>query len=494
MRAPSSLILVTIDCLRADHVGFLGYPRPTTPFLDSLSGESFVFRNAVAAGAPTYYSLPAILASRYPLDLGRDRLGIAPEECTISSLLQESGFATAAFLGGNPYLSANFGYDQGFDVFCDFLDRAATPEPSTQGIPRLRSRANQVLAKACHGVAPLGALYDEFYFQYCQKISARNCVSLDSLRRYPSADEIVDQAIAWLKENCGRPFFLWLHLMDPHAPYFPKQESLEMMGTQEIGASEILYLNSYWNRGDLSVERLRPKREAIVALYDAGIRWADEQIRRLAKKLVQLNLWDGCALAVTADHGEEFLDHGGRFHLPLKLTKELVQVPLLLRIPGFAGGGDFSSPLSLLDLAPTLVDLLEIPIPQDFRGRSCWSQVAENRSWDRAVFTECVHGCSNPFRPENRVGPRILAVRKNSHKLIVDFSSGTEQLFDLSFDPNEHSPLPLEVAKSVRRDLLECAKKHVAESYQSRDIDRRLDSQLHDLRLEWAHPATRALN
>jgi glucan phosphoethanolaminetransferase (alkaline phosphatase superfamily) len=65
----NSLILITIDCLRADHTGFLGYDKPTTPFLDSLARESFVFSHAVASGAPTYYSLPAILASRYPLAL-----------------------------------------------------------------------------------------------------------------------------------------------------------------------------------------------------------------------------------------------------------------------------------------------------------------------------------------------------------------------------------------------------------------------------------------
>src|SRR5439155_4223446 len=91
-KAPSSLILITVDCLRADHAGFLGYKRPTTPFLDSLAEQSFVFRNAITAGAPTYYSLPAILASRYPLALGRDVLGIAPDENTIAFVLKEHGF------------------------------------------------------------------------------------------------------------------------------------------------------------------------------------------------------------------------------------------------------------------------------------------------------------------------------------------------------------------------------------------------------------------
>src|SRR5947209_11994189 len=100
MIVPRSLILITIDCLRADHVGFLGYGRPTTPLLDSLAAESFVFSNAIAAGTPTYYSFPTIIASRPPLALGREVIGVAPGETTIASTLQEAGYATTAFLAG----------------------------------------------------------------------------------------------------------------------------------------------------------------------------------------------------------------------------------------------------------------------------------------------------------------------------------------------------------------------------------------------------------
>src|SRR5215831_18328349 len=117
-----SLILITVDCLRADHVGFQGYARPVTPFLDSLSRNSAVVSNAIVAGAPTYFSFPAIMASRYPLTLGREAIGIAPGEPTIATVLKGSGYATAAFLAGNPNLSARYGYDQGFDEFHDFLD------------------------------------------------------------------------------------------------------------------------------------------------------------------------------------------------------------------------------------------------------------------------------------------------------------------------------------------------------------------------------------
>src|SRR5579862_2784874 len=111
-----SIVLVTVDCLRADHVGFMGYERPTTPFLDTLASESLVFPAAIVAGAPTYYSLPAIMASRYPLAFGRDVLGLAPDEPTLASVLKRSGYATACFSAANPYVSSRFGYEQGFDT------------------------------------------------------------------------------------------------------------------------------------------------------------------------------------------------------------------------------------------------------------------------------------------------------------------------------------------------------------------------------------------
>jgi arylsulfatase A-like enzyme len=489
VQGPRSLILITVDCLRADHVGFMGYQRPTTPFLDCLAGEGIVFRNAIVAGAPTYYSVPAILASRHALAFGRDLLGIAPDESTLASVLQDSGFATAVFSAGNPYVSKRFGYTRGFDEFHDFL---SSTELTAEGTPTggLCRRANQALSRVCHSMPALGAAYDELYFHYCQK--AGNAPdSLDALRRFPSADLVADNAIAWLKENSGRPFFLWLHFMDPHAPYFPKAEALELMGDGAINAADAGYLNAFWNRSDLNVPRLAKKHEEVTKLYDAGIRWADHQIRRLTESLGDMNLWNRCALAVTADHGEEFLDHGGRFHAPTKLTEELVHVPLLVRVPGQMKR-TVSAPFGLIDLAPTLLDSLDIPVPADFQGRSCWRALQQNQAWNKPAIIECVHGCSNPFHRNKRLGPRIIAVRDGSHKLVIDFSSGTDQLFDLDADPSEKCPVPAGASKDVRRELLELARRHVAESHKSRDFDRRQAMQLHDLRLEWPHSVNMA--
>ncbi len=483
MRHPaSSFVLVTIDCLRADHVGFLGYSRNTTPFLDSLAAESFVFKNAMASGVPTYYSLPALLGSRYPLALGRDVIGIAPGENTLASELSECGFRTAAFLAANPYISTAFGYEGGFEVFRDFLSgsevsRVPTPESG------VRHRTNRMLSRACHSVPLLGAAYDELYFQYCQRAATSDKDSLESLRRFPAADVIVDCASAWLDENSGGPFFLWLHLMDPHAPYYPKLEALQDMDG-EITASEAKYLNSFWQRTDLGTERLQTKRDAIVSLYDAGVHWADAQIRRLVQKLRELKAWDQCALAFTADHGEEFLEHGGRFHSPLKLTEELVHVPLLLRVPSYSERCDLESPIGLIDVAPTVFDLLDLPAPASFRGRSCWRSLTNGWAWDWPVFTECASGCSNPLDVEKRYSPRLLAVRRRDYKLVIDFASGTDSLYHISSDPHERRPLAAGEARELRKDLLNCARKHVAESCAARNFDLSLGCQLREFRLK----------
>lgn len=481
-------MLITVDCLRADHTGFLGYKRPTTPFLDSVAAESLVFSSALAAGAPTYYSFPAIMASRFPLGFGRDVIGLAPDEPTVASTLEKSGYATGAFIAGNPYLSPRFGYDKGFDVFRDFLN-AQTDSDSNATRPIASSRWNSRLSEACHRSASLGALYDELYFQYCQRLASQSVESMDSLRRFPAADVVVDHARDWLSGISGSPFFLWLHFMDPHSPYYPPEQALQWMDSK-VNASRARYLNSYWNRSDLGARRLMSCREEVIALYDAGIRWVDTQVARLAQTLREFGLWDDCVFALTADHGEEFLDHGGRYHSPSKVTEELVRVPLLLRDPGVRRGGVVEAPFSLIHLAPTLLHALDIPAPASFRGRNHWTNLKNGQRWQDDAIVECVSSCNNPFRIADRLGSRILAVREARYKLVLDFGSLVEQLFDLEMDPAELQPLPVDVAKLIRRRLLERARRHLAESRQSRDDHQLMAARVRGLRLEWAHSAT----
>jgi arylsulfatase A-like enzyme len=462
-----SVVLVTVDCLRADHCGFMGYQRPTTPFLDGLAGESFVFPTAIVAGVPTYYSFPAILASRYPLALGREVLGLAPEEKNLASALKEDGYATAFFGAGNPYLSARFGYDFGFDTFRDFLDGALIPLSSPENASRKRrgwaGSLNGVLESVSHKIPGVSAAYDELYFQYCQRWAAPPAKSLDTLRRFPAADVIVDQARTWLASVGENPFFLWLHFMDPHSPYYPTEKGLEIFGGNGISASRARYLNAYWSRLEIGSKRLRRHRNEIINLYDSAVRWVDAQISRLVEVLRRFKLWENCVFAFTADHGEEFLDHDGHYHAPA-LGEELIHVPLVLRVPGAAKKLVCSNPFSLVNLAPTLLAAAEAPIPAEFQGQSHWKHIREGTAWSEPATSECTAGCTNPFDLEQRRGARLLAIREARYKLVLNFDCRTESLFDLEADPGEQAPLPDALGKPERRRLLEAALAHLRKS------------------------------
>ena len=498
-----SLVLITVDCLRADHCGFYGYPQATTPFLDKLAAESFVVPTAVVAGAPTYYSLPAVLASRAPLALGRDVIGLAPGESTLATALREAGYATAGFSAANPYIAARFGYEQGFEVFEDFLDfdaeGARDPVTNTPAIPKSaiqssggsstsRSKLNQALKSRAQAVG-LGSLYDELYFQYCLRVASSKVESVDSLRRFPAADAMMDRALAWLTLR-RQPFFLWLHLMDPHSPYYPSAAPYRDLTGREISATEARYLNEFWNRSDLTPARLKRKKNSVVELYDAGIRAVDAQMARLVSHLKQSGLWDECAFVLTADHGEEFLDHGRRYHAPINLHEEITRVPLMIRAPDSSKKEVSKAPFSHLHLAPTLLEILNVPAPGSFQGTSLWCRLQQGDlqldvPWDDPAITECVYGCTNPMRSQDRLKARLLSARSGRHKLTMRIEPGAvEQLYDLEADPHEERPLAPGEQMEVRRQLLHAARSHMHKIPDQRNATMRLKARLRDLRIE----------
>ena len=488
-----SLVLITVDCLRADHCGFYGYSRPTTPFLDTLATEALVVPTAVVAGAPTYYSLPAILASRMPLALGRDVIGFAPGEATLATALRASGYATAAFSAANPYISSRFGYDQGFEVFEDSLDfdpstRVVEPGVSaardSSNFSSTRHKLNRSFQRAAQAIG-LGPAYDELYFQYCLRVASPGVENIATLGRFPAAGEIVNRAISWLTSVGPKPFFHWLHLMDPHSPYYPSADAYRDVNGGEISASRARYLNEFWNRSNLTSARAKRKRDSIIELYDAGIRAVDTQVARLVSYLKQSDVWGECTFVLTADHGEEFLDHGRRYHAPVNLREEIVRVPLMIRDPGFAKREVPAVPFSHLHLAPTLLDMLDVPVPESFRGISLWRNLQQGIPWEEPAITECVYGCNNPFRVQDRLGARLLSARNSRHKLIMRIEPGSvEDLYDLEADPKEQQPLPAGVQGNVRGQLLQAARAHLQKMADARPTTLRVKARLRDLRTE----------
>lgn len=488
-----SLVLITVDCLRADHCGFYGYARPTTPFLDALAAESYVVPTAIVGGAPTYYSFPTILASRMPLALGRDVIGLAPGETTLATVLRESGYATGAFSAANPYISPRFGYDQGFDTFRDFLEFEAQVAPNNENSDSVnslagaksafRGRLNRT-ARSVAGGFGLSRLYNELYFQYCMK-NAPAAGSIAALQKFPTADVMVEEAQNWLSSVGQRPFFLWLHLMDPHSPYYPPDEAFDEFTGRKIDVARARYVNEYWNRRDPTAAGLRGKRDEVVQLYDAGIRWVDHQIARLVEGLKQTQRWGQAVLVLTGDHGEEFLEHGGRYHAPFRLSEEIIRVPLLIRIPSERAGKVPTSPMSHLHLAPTLLEILEVQQPTAFQGRSLWEHLRRGRAWDDPAIVECAFGCTNPFSTESRSAARLLAVREERYKLIMRMEPGVvEEIYDLETNRAEIADGSNGVPPDIRKRLLLTASEHMKKAVAARDNKMRMTARLRELRWE----------
>ncbi len=482
-----NLVLITIDCLRADHVGFMGYQRPTTPNLDRLAAESIVFDKAQVAGSPTYFSFPSILSSRYPVVLARQALGLPKGSATLSICLKKAGYSTAGFTSGNLYVSAHQGYKAGFDTWEDWCSGSLLDQPDSlpgeQG-----ARSTSLVKKAVRGMAgrvPGGRrIYDELGFRYGYWRTARQQAGRwDEQRKYPPAAEVTDRALDWLRAHSTPPFFLWIHYMDPHAPRCPTAESLDCLGAAHVDRKRQFFLNSIWLRTDVSAGYFNRYRKDLLSCYDAGIRDVDAQIDRLWSQLGASGQREQTLLAVLGDHGEEFLEHGRLGHTPPRLYEELTHVPVLLHVP-WVGARRVAWPFSLIDLSPTLLQALSIPIPESFQGAARWEQVRDGKAWQAATISEAVKGCREPWHDGSGTGPRIIAIREGPYKLVFDFGEGREEWFDLERDPGERFPLPSENANAARRALLRGIREHLRAERAANDRDNQLQSRLDAMRRE----------
>ena len=478
-----SLVLVTVDCLRADHVGFNGYARPVTPFLDSLAKESVVFNDAIVAGVPTYFSFPAILASRYPLGFGRGVMGIAPGEATITTAFRDSGYRTAAFQAGNPYLTPQYGYDQGFETFNDFLKpespEGIVPEPKPDDRPVAWKR---LLSKTARRSRFTEAAYNDLLFWYGQWRMSRQSISLDQLRPYPPANVVVDDACSWLRRIRDGDFFLWMHLMDPHHPHYPPAEALASIGVSGVTPARARLVNTAWNRRELSPKRLERYVPEILSLYDAGVRWVDEQLSRFVCTLRELQRWEETIFVFTADHGEEFLEHGVRYHPPTSSSEQLIRVPLFLHGPGIPPTRLAESPFSMIHLAPTLLESMGLAAPSSFQGSSYWRQISSGAFEGEPAIVETVGTGDNPSATANRARSRLLTVRDRRHKLVLRLEEAKDQMFDLKNDPGEHAPVPESLFKKERARLLQVAAGHLRKSRLNRNAALALRARLREIR------------
>jgi arylsulfatase A-like enzyme len=413
--------------------------------------------------------------------LGRDVVGLAPNETTIATVLREAGYRTAAFLAGNPYLGSRFGYHQGFDSFDDALEAPPAAADAVVQQNGSMSGLNRRLSEMVKTSRLAESAYNELYFWYCQWRSSRETVPVEKLRPYPAADEMVNRACSWLQENGNQDCFVWIHLMDTHHPHYPPQEALAALGTS-VTVVRQRFVNSFWNRRDIEISRLKRYVPEMVPLYDASVRWVDQQIARLVGTLKELRLWNDTTFVLTADHGEEFLEHGDRYHSPTSPIEQLIRVPLLMHSPGIGPLASQRGPFSLVHLAPTLLDALGVRVPASFQGSSYWNQIVAGGLECAPAILETVGTGSGPCDRDQQMRPRLLTIRDQQYKLVLRFGAGTFEMFDLKNDPDERNLLQESALIEERSRLLQVANDHLRKTRLSRDKNLVLNARLRDIR------------
>ncbi len=396
------VILISIDSLRADHTTPYGYhpqfapQEQTMPFLDHLAREGVLFEHAEATAPWTLASHISILTGMHPLEHGiRSRkFSLDPKIDLVSDVFQKAGYATAGFFSA-PFLHPVWGFHHGFDVYMPGPDYLGTLD------------AAEALAASGKG----------------EKVEAIHAESHTDNR---TGEQVVKRALAWLEkdQNYQRPFFLFLHFWDPHYDYFPPENYRAQFLPNDDGSvvgDEFMQLDRPLAAGEL---------DQLKALYDAEIRYTDDQIARLWQQLEAWGIADQVIVGITSDHGDEFLEHGQRGH-HLTLYEEVMHVPMVIHAPGLLPAGTrIQASVSNRDLAPTLVELAGLPSWTGRSGHSL-STLWTDADVDQGVIMDLL-------RPTRRI--ELRGYRRGPWKGILDNYKRKFVIFDLAKDAQEQNP------------------------------------------------------
>lgn len=412
---PPNVVLISVDSLRADHLGTYGYARDTSPAIDAFAAEAVVFEAAFSQAPWTLPSHASLLTSQYPRTHRADglRARLAPGVETLASVLSAAGYDTAAVVTG-PFMKRTFGLDAGFRSYDDSL-------------------ATRSLRGSHAGVTS-------------NRLHERALTQLDRLKP---------------------PFFLFLHYWDVHYDYEPPEPYDRLFDPDYDGT---LDGKSFEQNPEVHAGMEARDLEHLVALYDGEIRHFDGYLRRLLEALRQRGLTEDTIIVFTADHGDEFYEHGEKGH-GHSIYNELVRVPLLIRAPGAAGGLRVSRTVQHVDVFPTILELAGLePRAHDLQGRSLVPLLEGGSLPSRPVFVETSRfrrakspqapkpgGPAKPIaavRPGRRSFSTALSVIEGRHKLIRHSDPAfADELYDLQADPGEVQAL-IDPAVHARLDAV----------------------------------------
>ena len=381
----SSAILISIDTLRADHLGCYGHERDVSPTIDRLAASGALFVNDLSTSSWTLPAHMSMLTSLYPsfhkMEKG-GRLGsvrLDDSETTLAELLQPAGWATAGIVA-HPFLSGKWGFDAGFDVY----------------------------------------------------------------RRYTTqAEAQTDRAILWLEwhqfqvnRGLREPqFFLFLHYLDPHETYNPPPPYATKFFPDYEGSftprDKFVTLFSgepFPNDDDFRYA---------VSLYDGEINYTDAQLGRFFAKLAALGRTDSTLIVLTSDHGEELKDHGSMGHKS-SLYQEQARVPLILSHPkAIAPGRRITASVSAVDIMPTILDVLGQPPLVKAQGVSLLPYLQAEPAGAKQLASRNLFTEMGPLGVQWEGSSHQKAIRNERYKLIVNYDQPSKQLFDWIDDPLE---------------------------------------------------------
>ncbi len=407
-----NVILISVDTLRADFVGYAGGPA-RTPNIDALAAESYVFENAYSVAPCTRPSFASFFSSRYPSEMGVARVrGIdgsagfpAPrwrdDRKLMAEVFRDAGYATAAVVT-NWVLIPETGANRGFDTFCHCSYGGTGVEAQ--------------LPACFPTLIGIGQTDED---QHRRK---------DENER---ASIVTIRAESVLQSIQSRPLYFWVHYMDPHAPYDPPTIPEEM----RVRPPTTEALAGY--AANVGTERSR-----WLAAYVAEVEYFDSWLGKLIDVLRETGLWDSAITVFWSDHGEEFWEHGGVCH-GTTLYNELLRVPLLIHMPTQADGQVVQAPVTLLDVMPTLLIECDLEIDLEMRGRQLQPLLAgETPQQDPIAFAE---GAG--------LGPIRKSLIAGDLKLIYDVYADAFELYDLVADPGElHNIQGMDLAPDMARE------------------------------------------
>jgi arylsulfatase A-like enzyme/Flp pilus assembly protein TadD len=349
--AKPNVVVITLDTVRADHLGCYGYKPIQTPNVDTLAGAAARFSHAYTTVPITLPAHASLFTGSFPMATGVHDFAsntLPDSALTLAEILREKGYVTGAFLGA-PVLDSRYGLNQGFDTYFDHFDFSSMDE-------------------------------------------GRN----DEIKR--PGNVVIDEALGWLRKTSHKPFFLWVHLYDAHNPYAPPEP----------------YATRY---------KTRP--------YDGEIAFADAQIGRLLASLRRSATFENSVVVLASDHGEGLGDHGEQKH-GFFIYDSTVHVPLIVKVPG-AAPRTIADDVSLVDVMPTVLQALRIPIPSSVQGRSLLNGILGRPDPEASnVYSETylplLHFSWSQLRGLRRKGLKYIEAPR-------------AELYDVAADPHESKNL-----------------------------------------------------